>query len=73
MSADRFDVIVVGAGPAGEVVAGAPADFGEVTLTRVGEAVPAFPTRSEAWLSLLAAWQEPAASGPAPAPRQGQP
>ncbi len=30
---------------------------GEVPLTRLQEAVPAFPTRSEVWLSLLAAWQ----------------
>jgi dihydrolipoamide dehydrogenase len=35
---------------------------GEIPLARLQEAVPAFPTRSEVWLQLLAAWQAEAAS-----------
>jgi len=30
---------------------------GEIPMARLGEAVPAFPTRSEIWLQLLSAWE----------------
>ena len=31
---------------------------GEVPLERLWHAVPAFPTRSEIWLNLMAKWEE---------------
>jgi pyruvate/2-oxoglutarate dehydrogenase complex dihydrolipoamide dehydrogenase (E3) component len=30
---------------------------GEIPMARLGEAVPAFPTRSEIWLQLISAWE----------------
>ncbi len=39
---ESYDVVVIGAGPAGENVAG-----------RLRRAIPSFPTMSEVWLRLL--------------------
>jgi dihydrolipoamide dehydrogenase len=44
---------------------------GEIPLSLLAEAVPAFPTRSEIWLQLLAAWQARAAGASAAPARQG--
>lgn len=66
MAERSFDVVVVGAGPVGEVAAGSPvgerlyangdANVAEVPLERLVHAVPSFPTRSEIWLRLLEAY-----------------
>jgi len=59
----EVDVIVLGAGPTGEVVAGRVAGGGlsvavvaEVPLERLWHAVPSYPTISEVWLRLLEAY-----------------
>ena len=47
---------LVGPDVAESLQAATLAIVGEVPLRRLGHAVPAFPTRSEAWLKLLADW-----------------